>query len=179
MTATDLEELKVLYGLGAGFELNDFENWVPAHAKCNQHKNDDIYDAPAMIHIFARVAKVAKLSREVSTKVEKDRSKGRLIGRLLSALDAKAVSKAEILALLEGVLPEEKAAKEEPLRIAPEWQVVRTDAGIEVVKRDQQVGIRPTAKNPDVSWICPTCGSMGPWNGVICLTCGMKSDPSD
>lgn len=29
----------------------------------------------------------------------------------------------------------------------------------------------------DISFMCGNCGSYGPWNGVICLTCGQRSGP--
>lgn len=29
----------------------------------------------------------------------------------------------------------------------------------------------------DISFMCGNCGSYGPWNGVICLVCGQRSEP--
>ncbi|MGZ3789863.1 MAG: PIN domain-containing protein, partial [Bacteriovorax sp.] len=34
-------------------------------------------------------------------------------------------------------------------------------------------------KGYDIQNLCPNCGNYGPWNGVICMSCGMRSDPWD
>jgi predicted nucleic acid-binding protein len=73
----------------------------------------------------------------------------------------------------------EKKLLSETSQAAREWTIVRNDNGIAMVTDGRRAGIRPTAANPHHSWQCPNCGNAGPWNGVICLSCGQMSDPSD
>jgi 5-methylcytosine-specific restriction endonuclease McrA len=169
------------YMLDTTFQVNSFSNWVPAHPKCNQLKGDEIYTAsPAMIQILARVAKHAEAARNVAEKVASDKKKDRILGRLLVAFEAGTVSQDDLHSFLEGLLAKPKrGVPAHSFRIAPDWEVIRASDGIALVGRGHQVGITPTSDDAHWSWVCPTCGNRGPWNGVICMSCGRKSDPND
>lgn len=68
-----LSEIKTHYGLPVDFPINDFENWVPAHQRCNGSKNDSIFQSsPAMIAVFAEVQHKAVLGREFASGIESD-----------------------------------------------------------------------------------------------------------
>lgn len=57
---------------------------------------------------------------------------------------------------------------------ADRWEIVRELGRETVVVSDGRfTGVTGT----DVSFICPFCGSHGPWDGVICRTCGQRSEP--
>ena len=48
------------YSLPEGFEINNFCNWVPCHAKCNSKKKETLHKAsPAMIAILHELDKKA------------------------------------------------------------------------------------------------------------------------
>lgn len=68
---------------------------------------------------------------------------------------------------------------EEEFRAIGGWTVVRSSQGFATVTDGRRGGVVPTVRNPHHSWQCPNCGSFGPWNGVICLSCGRMSDPAD
>ena len=55
-----LNSVKAMYGLSDDFQINSYVNWVPAHAKCNQRKSENLFSpSPAMLAILERVAKRA------------------------------------------------------------------------------------------------------------------------
>lgn len=174
-----LSEILHEYGLSAQFNLNDFQNWVPAHGKCNQTKSFDLFQpSPALIKTLAAVEKKAETARKTSAAIESDRAKERILGRLSSAVKAGSVSKAEVAALMEGIELEPPSPKHKHgLLISPEWAVVQTKDGVATVVRGHHVGITPVAADAHWSWDCPTCGNRGPWNGVICMSCGQRSYP--
>jgi hypothetical protein len=64
---SNLDELaRVLtdYGLPAGFDINGFENWLPAHARCNQKRGSTVIAfVPKMKMILDRLI---SLSPEVA-----------------------------------------------------------------------------------------------------------------
>jgi hypothetical protein len=57
---------------------------------------------------------------------------------------------------------------------ADRWEIVRELASETVVVSD---GRFTGVTGSDVSFLCPFCGSHGPWDGVICRTCGQRSEP--
>lgn len=73
----------------------------------------------------------------------------------------------------------EKKLKSDAFQAIGRWTVVANANGVATVTNGKQAGLMSVASNPHHSWICPTCGNNGPWNGVICLSCGQMSDPSD
>ena len=58
-----------------------------------------------------------------------------------------------------------------------EWRVVRElSEQVAYVTDGERAGYTGT----DKSFMCGHCGSYGPWrNGIICLTCGVRSDQTD
>lgn len=176
-----LVELKENYALSEAFEINSFLNWVPCHASCNSAKGSRLYGpSPAMVALLDMVGRRAGSASEIARKAIEDREKGRILGKLESALEAKLVSREEVMALM-GDIQQEPIFEGTPvgLEVVPGWTVVRDANGLATVTDGKRVGITPTAPNPHHSWQCPTCGNFGPWNGVICMSCGRMSDPWD
>jgi hypothetical protein len=116
--------------------------------------------------------------------------------RFLASLDADKVL-AKVASALEAgtVLPEElsgliRSTHDTPgdvqvqddlrvLWLPTGWKVTQHEGRIAYVTDGLRGGVIPTGVNPDASWSCPHCGNYGPWNGVICQTCGRMSDPGD
>lgn len=170
-----------MYGLAPSFEINSFENWVPAHPKCNQRKSENLFTpSPAMVFILGQVSGRAKVARETAVNAIADKRKGRILGRLESALEAATITREELERLLAG-LPQEPMIQNVTiaLQVTPQWTVVHEINGLAAVTDGQRAGITPIVQNPHHSWECPNCGQYGPWNGVICMSCGRMSDPWD
>lgn len=56
------------------------------------------------------------------------------------------------------------------------WKVIRAWNDLATVTDGRFAGVTPTCEKPDISWMCPSCGSYGPWNGAMCMSCGQRSD---
>lgn len=173
--------IKLLYGLPEEFGINTFLNWVPAHAKCNQRKGQDLFSpSPAMLAILERVAKRAIFAKSTAANAIANKNKGRILGRLRSALEAKTISREEVEELFAGIVQNPMLpAAEVALQVSPYWTIVHKQNGLATVTDGRRTGITPVAANPHYSWKCPNCGQHGPWNGVICMSCGRMSDPWD
>src|SRR5262249_24472363 len=53
------------FGLPAEFDLNSFENWLPAHGSCNRQKGDQPFEATPLIQRWiARARDKAAKARE-------------------------------------------------------------------------------------------------------------------
>lgn len=177
----ELARIKVLYGLGDSFEINGFTNWVPAHGICNSEKGKQLFTpSPAMVAFLHEVAKRAPKAKAVSEKVIADGKKAKILARLETAIGAGIVSKSDIEELFSGIepLPSEGAAGLPILRhITPQWRVLRAEGNRLVVTDGTRVGMTSAEEEADFSWLCGNCHHYGPWNGVICLTCGVRSQP--
>lgn len=170
-----LEQVKRLYRLPASFQVDGFENWVPCHGNCNSRKSVELFEAsPATISVFSQVGKAAAKAKETCEKVKVSRSKGRILGRLAAAASEGSITRTEILELFDGL---EGDVGSPPATFAVGgWTVIRREGEFEVVSNGRVYGVVPTTPDPDPSWTCPTCGSMGPWSGARCLSCGHLSD---
>lgn len=173
--------IKAMYGLADNFSVNTFLNWVPAHGKCNQRKGQDLFSpSPAMIAILESVAKRAPIAEVAAANATADKNKGRILGRLRSALEAEKITRKEVEELLAGIKQEPMLpAAEVALQVSPQWTIVRESNGLAMVTDGRRAGIIPVVRNPHHSWECSNCGQYGPWNGVICMSCGHMSDPCD
>jgi hypothetical protein len=176
-----LAEIRATYALGEDFQVNSFQNWVPCHGNCNSSKGARLYGpSPAMVAILEMVSRRAESAGTIARRATDDWNKGRILGKLESAIEAKLITRDEVMALLGDV---EQApmyvGTEAALELAPGWTVVRSINGITTVTDGRRAGVTPVGPNPHYSWECPSCGSYGPWNGVICMSCNRKSDPWD
>lgn len=173
--------IKTMYGLAENFEINSYQNWVPAHGKCNQWKGQDIFSpSPVMLAILERVAKRAHFAEAAATNAVADKNKGRILGRLRSALEAETITKGEVQELLAGIEQEAMLPNADVvLQVSPHWSIVHERNGLATVTDGIRAGITPVIPNPHHSWRCLNCGQYGPWNGVICMSCGQMSDSWD
>lgn len=176
-----LEEIRRSYGLGPEFEINSFRNWVPCHGNCNSSKGKRLYGpSPAMLALLDMVGRRSDSAAKVARRTTEDREKGRILGKLESALEANVITREEIVSLLGDLDQQPLVPGAQPaLELFRGWTVVRGGDGIATVTDGRRTGIAPTEPNPHHSWQCPTCARNGPWNGVVCLSCGQMSDPWD
>jgi hypothetical protein len=61
----------------------------------------------------------------------------------------------------------------EELLIPEHWTLVSKDVNIAKVTDGQRQGVTPI-KNHGIDFKCARCEYYGPWNGVVCLSCGNR-----
>ncbi len=101
--------------------------------------------------------------------------------KIMVAVEKGTVTREDIDALFEDVpVPPPVVGKDDiELLVAPGWTLSRREGNLAIIESGGRVGMTWGKPNPDSSWICPHCSNAGPWDGVICLSCGQKSDPND
>ena len=174
-----IESIKEDYALPGDFEINDFQNWVPAHNKCNQRKGARIYPAStALIYALERVGRLADTARKIEQRLRTETTVAESLTKVVDTIknDDEELDKQIILDFAEQI--RDLIEDDGSLPISERWEVVESNGELEVVSDGRMTGVRPTAAEPHPSWRCPNCGSHGPWNGVICLNCGSRSNPS-
>ncbi|WAJ28036.1 hypothetical protein [Antarcticirhabdus aurantiaca] len=194
------EELKSYLedlGLPADFKLNSYENWLPSCANCNNAKRGSKFKpAPIYLASLERASKKADKCRKIAAATVRDAD----IAKALSYLERAAASETNFdYSLLKPLFmafceanPEAMRAMhkrtdpgkiefithlEQPpeLAIAPNL-TVRFGDGIHIVTTPLGTGYVPKHETPHSSFYCGSCGSLGPWNGARCLSCGMLND---
>jgi 5-methylcytosine-specific restriction endonuclease McrA len=182
-TAYDRADALSQFGLPVSFNIDDFENWVCACPSCNLRKSETLLDTSPILLLLLNKARLnASVARAITTAIEADRKKPALLIKLKNALKRGDLTEADIRELLYG-LPVliQKSAAETPvssLWIAPGWEIKEQRGNLVFVGMPSgRFGYTSTSN--DQSWFCPHCGQKGPWNGVICLSCGNRSDPDD
>lgn len=167
-TAEDLVGMKREYGLPDEFQIESFENFVPAHVLCNIRKKTEVHAAHVMAEVFRRIRVRLPAVRESRERFRRDRRRAEALIHLQAAITDNRIVEADILdTLLE-------------LRRGPDgWIVLSEEHGTQRVTDGVRSGIRPTPGQENAHWMCPNCMAYGPWNGVICLECGRRSDPND
>jgi hypothetical protein len=179
---TELLDALKEYGLAKTFEINSFENWVPAHSHCNATKRTTLYSScPAMVKNLHEAGKKGKKARSRYNGIIKSLERGTAVSQIESLIELGKISKDEVIALC-GDTPQVKrlvaSTYDEVIsRLSEKWKVISVDNNLGVASDGQYSGLTWVGKEePDSSWRCPTCGSMGPWSGALCKNCGHFSD---
>jgi hypothetical protein len=173
-----------LLGLPADFKINSYENWMPAHRRCNEIKGQTIFSPSPLIQTRLESAiKNAAKAREIEQKFVSKRKIDRAIELIIAAHERDLLSNSsrnrlrvlenEVVSFHESNRSPEQSGK--PLLLAPWLKIIREDTSGLLLQGPAGVGRRPHGENLHPSWDCPRCGPTG-WNGVRCVSCGMMDD---
>jgi hypothetical protein len=178
-----LAEVVEAFSLGADFQVNEFCNWVPAHQSCNRSKSDTVFDvSPVMVLALHKVKQKAVQARIVHAKTLTSRATSKLIAELEIALERQTVPVERIEAAIRETRPTpvqgEAWVPSSPLLFAG-WVISQTSGNIAHLSRGGRFGYTYVGPGSGEGFRCPHCGLPGPWNGVVCQSCGMMSDPTD
>jgi len=170
------------YALPKAFDINGFENWVPAHASCNSKKQETIYGkSQVMLSIIERVQRKASQAQKTHDVVVRSQSKSDILGRLEAMIEQQQVTKEELVELFAETETEAEQVRELAddviSRLSSRWAIVSVDHNLATASDGRIAGITWVGKQePDSSWQCWNCGFYGPWSGARCLSCGQLSD---
>ncbi len=172
-----LADVLKLYGRSEDFDLNSYENWMPAHRRCNGFKGDLVLEAAPIVLIWLqKAAAAAAEARRIEKAAISERELDRSIARVLVAIERGQITDAQreaigaIASFVEAVRPSED--KEEPLTIVAGLRVVANKGHYLVLQAPGgAMGHRPAGDNVHHSYDCPYCGPTA-WDGSRCIKCG-------
>lgn len=187
------------YGLPEQFDLNDYGNWLPSCGPCNSTKLGTIFDPTPIVQVEVTKARSkAEKAMEAEQKSITDRSLARAIGVVIRADQASSIAVDHIEKLVDHLFAHDVEVKERamnslrsrqqptktmslviaPLKLdfTPFYSVVFESGSIRIVRTPYGTGYQPADDQHDSSFRCGHCGSLGPWSGPRCLTCGYLSD---
>jgi hypothetical protein len=179
------------FALPEDFKINDFGNWFPMHANCNQEKGSDpLKPTPQLVAAAQRQHRDAEKIREIHERLVRNEKKDKLLGRAVALLEQAGATPEELKALFDALTRAEPDSqrdddvetlkKEIFFRLdSARWRMVENKFGIATVTDGTFGGITPVSKDVDPTWQCPNCWCYGPWSGTRCLSCGRMSDPYD
>lgn len=178
----ELADLLQQLGLPNDFNLNHFNNWMPAHRRCNREKSDAIFRPSPIIQLKLQgAAEKTGKAEELHDGYVSNRKITMAINQLLAAHQIGGIDERQkrMMAPLIAVVEQEHEANREaerqgkPLFLAPWLEIVgETDHLLTHRGPGGLIGVRPKATRLDPSWNCSTCGETG-WSGARCITCGM------
>ena len=176
----DLE--RVLHDLGRppNFEINSFSNWMPVCRPCNRLKSDIVFcPSPKIQLLLERAAECADTAAKIAAETVSRRSISLAIGKLNRAVEEGSLSGEQVAGLapvIDYVLsrrPPEMIGK--PLLLTPLVAILGEREGVRVIRGPFGVGTIPMGSLSSAA-LCPSCGSIGAWNGVRCVACGEVDD---
>lgn len=182
--AAALEKL----GRPSGFEVNSYENWLPACRRCNREKLAKIWDpSPLIQQRLQRAADNADKAREFEKKTASKKKMLDAVGLLLAAYEKGEII-AEVQEQMAPLVDALSAARPdlEPghvIRLTPDYEVplhrVLSDNGhMATVQGPYGVGGGPSPERPGgvpEGMSCLSCG-FSYFNGSRCVICGALDD---
>lgn len=169
-------EARKQFDLPPTFELNSFENWLPACVPCNRRKHGIVPDPKPINQLsFQIAASKAALARELAAKRVSRQTITKGWNSILRA-EAKGELpdevRREILEFAdfhrEQRLPE---LAEAPINLTPNLRVIE----MQVFKGPYGVGVGPVGPGVSDGMRCGSCGSTF-FNGPRCVLCGEMGD---
>jgi len=199
--ASELAELRESLALPPDFDVNSFENWVPAHHACNRRKGSLNYNAPIFLTYLNEARKAAPLCRKKAEAFKRTPAFEKLIadlethGEELLSLPENQTRILDILTRYSQPTFAETTTGEVhelaftadksnafplitlPVSLTPGWSVSDSNGHVIYVRHESgRFGYTTSDPRPDASWFCGTCGQTGTWNGARCMRCGMFQD---
>lgn len=180
----ELEKVKRSLSLPKDFKVNDFENWVPNCGSCNRRKSSTVFDpAPIYLQYIKEAREKAPRARRKTEWFQKNAGAAKIRVLIDSSIKQNKLPLEEWEALkgdidklfTDDALP----THSQIIPLSNDLAFVRTASGAELKFEQGAYGIGwvPPGDNPHFSFECPHCGSLGPWNGARCMTCGQVSEP--
>ncbi|WP_205503374.1 hypothetical protein [Rufibacter psychrotolerans] len=142
-----LRSVLISYGLPENFNINDYENWIPAHPYCNQRKSDSDYEGlPLIKTILDSCASNKELEQRIEFKLNREPQKAELMAKIQAAIDINLVNLRELqeFVLKTDIMDSEdedlkRIGKELNQRI--EYQAEKMIKGIMVMVRSQTIDV--------------------------------------
>ena len=178
---------KVLAELGRSpdFDLNSYENWMPACRTCNGDKHDMVWEPSLAVQRVLQKAKAkAAAAANLAMKTVRYRELQNALGILERANETGELSD-EFKAALRPLVTYQREVREpelakDPVRLTPGYTVplytiLSDDGSIKTVRGPYGVGGGPSTSDVGPGVRCGSCGYPF-FNGARCVICGSMDD---
>lgn len=176
-----LSDVLTDFGLPPEFDLNSYENLMPACRRCNGRKRDTVFRATPAIQLELQYASErVDRAREIEKRFANRRDIERAVATLQKADEKGQLSEKvkDAVSTLGRYHQQDRNSAQvgEPFRLAP-WLTIIGGGPYTLTIRGPSgmVGIRPAGDNVHNSYDCPRCGPTA-WNGARCISCGQFID---
>lgn len=184
-TPLRLEAAKEQLGRPASFELNSYENWLPACVRCNNLKRERVWDPSLLVQLWLqraadRAAKARALAEETIKKREVTKALN-LLERAAAAGQLTAKEKERFQPLVANYSrwrsddSDPQVVRLTPTYEAPLLEVLSDDGATRVVRGPYGVGGGPSPDRQSFAAPPCSCGSYY-FNGGRCVVCGQLND---
>ncbi|MFG2434649.1 HNH endonuclease [Streptomyces sp. NPDC048508] len=176
-----LEAAKEQLGRPARYELNSYENWLPACVRCNNLKWDRVWDPSLLVQLWLqraadRAAKARAHAKETIHRVAVTKALN-LLERAVAADRLTAKQKQCLEPLVENYShwrsddSDPQVVRLTPTYEAPLLEVLSDNESIRVVRGPYGVGGGPSPNRQQSAAPPCSCGSYF-FNGARCVVCG-------
>lgn len=174
---------QVLESLGrpTDFNINSYENWLPACRSCNGKKLATVFEPSLLIQLtLQRAADRAEKAVIVERRTVSKVAIAKALNVLERANDAGELNE-ESKRLLQplAAFQEEQRTHDlvgQPIRLTPLFEIISEAEGWRLVRGPYGVGGRPIGSQLHSSFDCHNCGAIAAWNGARCVICGEMND---
>jgi hypothetical protein len=187
-----LKQVLVDLGRPSDFDVNSFENWLPACPSCNVLKGETVWDPSLLVQLALQAAaSKADSARSHAAATVRNQEVGKALATLRRAYEQDDLDekwKAQIRPLVEDYAahrqPEGEALSPEPkpsvVKLTPTYsvplyEVLSDDGFVRTVKGPYGVGGGPSVSRQQHAAPGCSCGSLY-FNGARCVLCGAMDD---
>ena len=171
-------EVLASLGLPSGFDLNSFENWLPACGPCNRKKGGQPFRLTPLVQIeLDKAARHAGRARKVAGESVSSRKLSRALNTLERAISDGNFDRDAVARIGEMAAEAERhrldVLQGTPMHLAPVLTLLAQGERVSVFRGRYGVGAGPNV--PGRHAVCGVCG-LAAWNGARCVACGAMSD---
>lgn len=176
-----LAEVLIQLGLPPTFNLQSYENWLPACGPCNNLKKDRVFEpVPIVLVLLTKAAEKASKARAIAEKAVSEQNVQKALNTLERAINSDALFGEEIKAQLSALFRFQTIYRAsemlgKPVLIGFGLELLAEKDGIRIIRGPYGVGGGPATNRGSPAMRCPGCGSPY-FNGARCVLCGLLDD---
>lgn len=176
-----LAEVLIQLGLPSTFNLQSYENWLPACGPCNNLKRDQVFEpVPIVLVLLTKAAERASKAQAIAEKAVSEQNVQKALNTLERAINSDALFGEEIKAQLSALFRFQTTYRApemlgKPVLIGLGLELLAEKDGIRIVRGPYGVGGGPATTRVPPAMRCPGCG-FPYFNGARCVLCGLLDD---
>lgn len=176
-----LVEVLIQLGLPSTFNLQSYENWLPACGPCNNLKKDQVFEpVPIVLVLLKKAAEKASNAQAMAAKAVSEQQVQKALNTLERAMNNDALfgeeTKAQLAALFRfqtNYRAPEMVGR--PVLVSPGLELLAEKDAFRIVRGPYGVGGGPSTNQVSPAMQCPNCG-FHYFNGARCILCGLMDD---